>query len=265
MKVKNKVFVVTGGGNGVGREITLQLLRQGAHVAAMDINMEGLEETKKLSNASKYLSIHKVDITNLESIQVVYDEIIKTHAAVDGIINNAGIIQPFIHVKDLDMKTVDRVMNVNFYGTYYMISTFLPHLLTRPEAHILNVSSMGGFLPVPGQALYGASKAAVRQLTTSLYTELKDTNVNVSVVIPGAMATNIKKNSQASDREITQKDKNNKMLLSPEKAAVLIIDTIEKNKLVKYLGKDSAIMNLMMKIAPRLSMNLVTSMMSTAH
>jgi short-subunit dehydrogenase len=156
-------------------------------------------------------------------------------------------------------------MDVNFYGTYYMISTFLPHLLTRPEAHILNVSSMGGFLPVPGQALYGASKAAVRQLTTSLYTELKDTNVNVSVVIPGAMATNIKKNSHASDQEITEKDKNNKMLLSPEKAAVLIIDTIEKNKLVKYLGKDSAIMNLMMKIAPKLSMNMVTSMMATAH
>lgn len=265
MKIKNKVIVVTGGGNGVGRELTLQLLRQGAHVAAIDINMEGLEETKLLSDASKHLSIHKVDITNLESIQSVFDEIIKAHGAVDGLINNAGIIQPFIHVKDLDMNIVERVMNVNFYGTYYMISAFLPHLLTRPEAHIVNISSMGGFLPVPGQALYGASKAAVRQLTTSLYTELKDTNVNVSVVIPGAMATNIKKNSQASDQEITEKDKNNKMLVSPEKAAATIISTIEKNKLIKYLGKDSAAMNIMMKFAPKFSMNLITNIMSKQH
>lgn len=265
MKVKNKVIVVTGGGNGVGRELTLELLRQGAHVAALDINMEGLEETKLLSKDSKHLSIHKADITNLESIQSVFDEIISAHGAVDGLINNAGIIQPFIHVKDLDMKIVDRVMDVNFYGTYYMISTFLPHLLTRPEAHIVNVSSMGSFLPVPGQALYGASKAAVKQLTTSLYTELKDTNVDVSVVIPGAMATNIKKNSQASNHEITEKDKNNKMLLSPEKAALQIIKTIEKNKLIKYLGKDSQAMNIMMKIAPKFSMNLITNIMSKEH
>ena len=124
---------------------------------------------------------------------------------------------------------------------------------------------MGSFLPVPGQALYGASKAAVKQLTTSLYTELKDTNVDVSVVIPGAMATNIKKNSQASNHEITEKDKNNKMLLSPEKAALQIIKTMEKNKLIKYLGKDSATMNIMMKIAPKFSMNLITNIMSKEH
>lgn len=265
MKVRNKVIVVTGGGNGVGRALTLQLLNQGAHVAAIDINIDGLQETKKLSSDSKYLSIHTADITNLESIETVYHEILKTHGAVDGLINNAGIIQPFIHVKDLDMKTVDRVMNVNFFGTYYMITKFLPHLLTRPEAHILNVSSMGGFLPVPGQALYGASKAAVKQLTTSLYTELKDTNVHVSVVLPGGMATNIKKNSQASDTDITEADKKNKMLLSPEKAAILIIDTIEKNKLQRYLGKDANLMNLMMKISPKFSMNMISKVISSQH
>ena len=265
MKVKNKVIVVTGGGNGVGRELTLQLLKQGAHVAAIDINTTGLEETRQLSKVSKCLSIHTADITDLQSVQNVYDEVIKAHGAVDGLINNAGIIQPFIHVKDLDMKVVERVMNVNFYGTYYMISTFLPHLLTRPEAHIVNVSSMGGFLPVPGQALYGASKAAVKQLTTSLYTELKDTNVDVSVVVPGAMATNIKKNSQASDQEITEEDKNNKMFLSPEKAALLIIQTMEKNVLVKYLGKDSLAMNILMKFVPKFSMNMVSRMIAAEH
>lgn len=265
MKIRNKVIVVTGGGNGVGRALILQLLNQGAHVAAIDINIDGLKETKKLSGDSKYLSLHTADITNLESIKGVYDEILKAHGAVDGLINNAGIIQPFIHVKDLDIKIGDQVMNVDFCGTYYMISTFLPHLLTRPEAHILNVSSMGGFLPVPGQALYGASKAAVKQLTTSLYTELKDTNVNVSVVIPGGMATNIKKNSNASNSDITEADKNNKLLLSPEKAANLIIETIEKNKLQRYLGKDANIMNLLMKISPKFSMNMISKVISSEH
>lgn len=64
----------------------------------------------------------------------------------------------------------DRVMNINFYGTLRMTRTFLPHLLERPEAHIVNTSSMGGFLPVPGQAIYGASKVAVTTTSSSAMT-----------------------------------------------------------------------------------------------
>src|SRR5690606_11676546 len=90
---------------------------------------------------------------------------------------------------------IDRVMNVNFYGTLYMTKAFLPHFLERKEAHIVNLSSMGGFLPVPGQSVYGASKAAIKILTEGLYAELLETPVNVSVVFPGATNTNITKNS----------------------------------------------------------------------
>ncbi|WP_252629481.1 SDR family oxidoreductase, partial [Enterobacter sp. JH539] len=90
-------------------------------------------------------------------------------------INNAGIIQPFVKIDQLGYEVVERVFNVNFYGTLYMTKTFLPHLLTRPEAHIVNVSSMGGFLPVPGQTIYGASKAAVKLFTEGLHSELADT------------------------------------------------------------------------------------------
>jgi short-subunit dehydrogenase len=76
-------------------------------------------------------------------------------------------------VNELGYEAIERVMNVNFYGTLYMTKTFLPHLLTRPEAHVVNVSSMGGFLPVPGQVIYGASKAAVKLLTEGLHSELQ--------------------------------------------------------------------------------------------
>ena len=80
-------------------------------------------------------------------------------------------------VEDLDYATIERVLNVNLMGTIYLVKAFLPHLKARPEAHIANVSSMGGFLPVPGQVMYGASKAAVKLLTEGLYAELLDTNV----------------------------------------------------------------------------------------
>jgi short-subunit dehydrogenase len=151
-------------------------------------------------------------------------------------------------------------MDINFYGTLYMVKAFLPHLLNRPEAHIVNVSSMGGFLPVPGQSVYGASKAAVKLLTEGLSSELKDTNVNVSVVIPGGIATDIKKNSNISSKVSTDSSKAN-MVLTPEKAAELIIKTMERKKLRAYIGKDCNVMNMLYKISSVFAMGMINKVM----
>ncbi|MGD9147683.1 MAG: SDR family oxidoreductase, partial [Anaerolineae bacterium] len=170
MKVQDKVIVVTGGGSGIGRELVLNLLSTGASVAAVDINESALQETLELAgDKSVKLSTHVVDITHKDAVAKLPEQAISEHGAVDGLINNAGIIQPFFRVGDLDYAAIERVMNVNFFGTLYVTKAFIPHLLERPEAHIVNVSSMGGFLPVPGQSVYGASKAAVKLLTEGLH------------------------------------------------------------------------------------------------
>src|SRR5688500_2770260 len=178
MQVQNKVIVVTGGGNGIGREMVLHLLSKGASVVAVDIDESALQETVELAaNKKDHLSTYVVNITNRDAVAALPEQVISKHGSVDGIINNAGIIQPFVRVNDLDYAAIERLMNVNFYWTLYMTKAFLPHLLTRPEAHIANVSSMGGFMPFPGQSLYGASKAAVKLLTEGLRSELLNTNV----------------------------------------------------------------------------------------
>ncbi|GAA0473530.1 hypothetical protein IRB23M11_08590 [Alkalibacterium sp. m-11] len=172
MKVNGKTIVVTGGGAGMGRELVLELAKRGARVAAVDINKEAVQETARLAPESKEkISTHVVNITEREAIEKLVDEVKEFHGTVDGIINNAGIIQPFIDVNDLGYDKIEQVMNVNFYGTLYMVKSFLPELLKRPEAHILNVASMGGFLPVPGQSINGASKAAVKLMTEGLRSE----------------------------------------------------------------------------------------------
>ena len=104
---------------------------------------------------------------------------------VDGLINNAGIVQPFVPVADLDPAAIRRVIEVNLMGPINMVTAFLPVLLTRPEAHIANVSSMGGFFPFPGQTIYGASKAGVKLLSEGLHLELLDTPVRVSAMVGG--------------------------------------------------------------------------------
>ncbi|MFA9379223.1 MAG: SDR family NAD(P)-dependent oxidoreductase [Lachnotalea sp.] len=264
MKAQGKNIVVTGGGNGVGRELVLQLLAKGATVFAADINPESLKETVKIAQNNKSLFTYVVDISNREAVFAFAEKVIKEHGKVDGIINNAGIIQPFIHLNELDMDHIDRVININYYGTLYMVKAFLPHLLKRPDAHIVNVSSMGGFLPVPGQSIYGASKAAVKLMTEGLYSELRDTNVNVSVVIPGGIATDIKKNSNISYNVSTDTDsKKANMVLTPAKAAKLTIEAMEKNKLRSYIGKDCKIMNFLYQISPAFAMNMINKVMNS--
>ncbi len=262
MNLDKKVVVVTGGANGVGRELVLKLLKKGAKVAAVDLNQSGLQETFNLANKNKNLSLHTLNISIKEKVDSLVEEVKSIHGHVDGIINNAGIIQPFINVNELDYDVIERIMNVNFYGTLYMTKAFLPELKNRPKAFITNISSMGGFFPVPGQSIYGASKAGVKLLTEALYAELVGTNVQVSVVIPGGIATDIMKNS---DLEIKTSDVDAKginFLLTPKKAADLIITCIEKNKFRMFIGKDSNTMNVLYKFSPKLAIRLMKKMLA---
>jgi short-subunit dehydrogenase len=261
MQSKNKVFVVTGGGNGIGRELVLNLLNRGAKVAAIDLIEASLSETKNIAGVKAInLSTHILNITDRQKVEQLPEEIIKQHGAIDGLVNCAGIIQPFVRINDLDYSSIDKVLGVNFYGSLYFIKAFLPHLLKRNEAHILNVSSMGGFLPVPGQGIYGASKAAVKLLTEALYAELLDTGVKVSVVFPGAIGTNISANSGVEAPKMPEGNSNIKML-PPFEAAEIIISSMEKNKFHIYVGKDSKFMNLLYRLNPQYATRLISKQM----
>jgi len=266
MHVQGKVIVVTGGGSGIGRELVLNLLTKGASVAAVDINESALQVTSELAgDRSDSLSTHVVDITHKESVAGLPQQVVSQHEAVDGIINNAGIIQPFVRVNDLEYAAIERVINVNFYGTLHVIEAFLPYLLERPESHIINVSSMGGFLPVPGQSIYGASKAAVKLLTEGLRSELKETNVRVTVVIPGAIGTDIAANC-GTDLSLESVSGGALSLikpLEPSKAARIIVDGIERNRYRILVGPDSKLMDLSYRVSPRHAADLIFMLMKS--
>lgn len=259
MKVSGKVWVITGGGNGMGRELVLSVLRDGGRFAAVDVRAESLQETAAMASAGDRLSTHVVDITDRVAVEALVEPVVDAHGAVDGVINNAGVIQPFIPVKDLDYGAIQRVLDVNLMGTLYMVKAFLPALLERPEAHIANVSSMGGFFPFPGQSIYGASKAAVKLLTEGLYAELLDTTVNVSVIMPGAVNTGITENSGVSMPAAN--DAAGMPMTSAQDAARIMIDGIEKNRLYTFVGKDARLMNLAIRIAPRQAIGFIQKKM----
>lgn len=117
MNIKDKVIAVTGAGNGVGRAVTLEALRRGARIAAVDVSAAGLEETVRLAGAGDRLSTHVVDITDRAAVAALPGEIAARFGSVDGLVHLAAIIHPFLRVKDLDDATIDRVIGVNWWGT----------------------------------------------------------------------------------------------------------------------------------------------------
>ena len=198
---------------------------------------------------------------NIDSIKEFREKYKKDYSDVDIIINNAGIIQPFVKVEKLDDKTINKVMNVNFFGPVNLIRFFMEDLTKdRSEPYIVNVSSMGGFFPFPGQTIYGASKAALKIFTEGLYAELEKTNVRVMIVLPGAMNTNITTNSNVKV-EMSKEDSNFKMLEASD-AAAQIIEGIEKNKFKLFLGSDSKFLRILYKINSKAAISYINKKMS---
>ena len=264
MKVQNKVIVVTGGGNGMGREIVLNLLSKGASVAAVDINDVALQETVKLAGQRKEnLAVFVLNITDKAAVEALPAKLIERFGVIDGIINNAGIIQPFVRFNDLQFDAIERVLNVNLYGTLYMVKAFLPYLLKRPVAHVANVSSMGGFLPVPGQTIYGASKAAVKLLTEGLYAELLNTNVKVTVIYPGAIGTNIAANSGVGVTASADTQSSSIKMLMPDKAAQIIVNAIEMDRYSVLVGSDAKFMDFLCRLSPKSAARFIYKQMKS--
>ena len=263
VRVDGKVLVVTGGGAGIGRQVVLELLRRGARVAAVDLRPDGLAETARLAAAGDRLVTFEGDVGDAAAMAALPARVAAALGPVDGLVHVAGIIQPFVRLKDLEDAAIDRVLRVNLEGTLNVDRAFLPGLVERPAAHLVNFSSMGAYLPVPGQSVYGASKAAVKLLTEGLYAECIGTSVEVSVVMPGAVATEITANSgvAAPGGAAAEEAGRSFPTTSAEDAARIVVDGMEAGRLHIYVGRDAKLMNLLSRIAPRRAVHLIEKQM----
>lgn len=263
MKLDGKTIVVTGGGSGIGRELVRALLARGARVGAIDLRPEGLAQTAAEAQAGDRLSLHTADIADRTAVLALPEAIIAHHGAVDGLINNAGIIQPFTPFESLDFAVIDRMIAINLGGPINMTKAFLPHLKARAEAHIANVASMGGFMPFPGQSMYGAAKAGVKLLTEGLYAELAETRVGVSVIMPGAVRTQIMANSGIGGRNHADSPEAARLTLPAPDAARIILDGIEADRLHILVGNDANLLWRLWRLAPRWSIRFIQKQMAS--
>ena len=245
----------------MGREIALQMVDRGAIVAAVDLDEESLEQTKTM--ATRNVVTFVLDVTNQDSVRALPKKVVAEFDHVDGLINNAGIIQPFVKISELTREQAEKVMNVNFWGVFDLTKAFLPELAKRPEAHIMNISSMGAYAPVPGQSLYGASKAAVKLFTEGLRSELMDTNIGVSIVFPGSVATNITQNSGIEIPEGSEDQAENFKPMPARDAAKQMVDAFESGKPRITVGKDATFMDRYSRFSPVGAANLIYKQMKS--
>lgn len=259
MQITDKVFVVTGAGNGMGREVTLQLIARGARVAAVDLNEAGLAETMRLARVPNgAISTHVVNVTDRDAVDELPQQVIDAHGQVDGLVNIAGIIHRFVPFTELTAEEAERIMQVNFWGTVNMSRTFLPILRTRPVAALSNMSSLSALIPFAGQTFYGASKGAVKQFSEGLYAELNGTNVEVTTIFPGNISTNLTGNSGVAMIDAKgQKVRST----TPAIAGRQIVDGIKKGRFRVVIGSDARLLNLLSRLSARRTTDLVAQKM----
>ena len=194
VQFSDSVSVITGAASGIGRELALLMSQKGSAVALVDINRKELEATAQLIRGNGgTCSVHVMDVSDRIKAEKLASAVTKKYGRVDVLINNAGVTL-FGNVEDLSWKNMEWIMDINLWGVVNMTRAFLPELRRSPSAFLVNVSSLYGFIALPGRSFYSMTKSAVRAFTESLRQELRETGITVCGVFPGGVKTSIVKN-----------------------------------------------------------------------
>jgi uncharacterized oxidoreductase len=189
MDLKNSTVLITGGTSGIGLEFVKQLIEQGAKIIVTGRNPDTLNATKR-----RFPEIHifQSDVSNPRDIEELYAQLTQAFPELNIIINNAGEMR-LLDLQDntKDLENITREIDTNLSGTIHMVHRFLPHLIKKQSAAIVNVSSAIAFLAYSPAPVYSASKAGVHAYTMALRLQLRKTNVKVFEVIPPGVNTNL--------------------------------------------------------------------------
>lgn len=241
---QNKVVVITGGSDGIGKALVDAFLSLGAKVATCGRNYDKLYQLQA-SHPGKPLVIHAADVSKEQDCAMFIEKVIKNFSTIDILINNAGVSMRS-QLKDVELDALRKVMDINFWGTVYCTKFALPYIMAN-KGTIVGVSSIAGFRGLPGRSGYSASKFAVNGWLEAVRTELLDSGVNVMWVCPGFTASNIRiaaLNSKGESHGETPMDEGK--MMSSEACSLHIIKAIEKRKRTLVLtatGKRTVFIN----------------------
>jgi short-subunit dehydrogenase len=240
----DKVILVTGGTDGIGRALVNELMQQGAKVVACGRNYDKLYQLQTIY-AGKPLLALSADVSNESDCKQLVQQTIKIYGRLDVLINNAGISMRALF-SETSLETLHKVMDTNFWGAVYCTKYALPYL-TKQKGTVVGISSIAGYRGLPGRSGYSASKFALQGWMEAIRTELMDTGVNVMWVCPGFTRSNIRNvalNKDSQPQGESPMDEGS--LMSPEECASHILTAVEKRKRTVILtrqGKETVLIN----------------------
>jgi len=265
--IRGAAAAVTGAASGIGRALALELAARGCDLALADRDEAGLASVAAEigANGARKVSLHRLDVGEAGQIADFAQAAVETHPNLNILVNNAGVAL-LGQFHEIDQAQMDWLMNINFWGVVHSTRAFLNHLATRPEAHIVNISSIFGIIAPPGNTAYAAAKFAVRGFSESLRHELQmaSSPVRVSVVHPGGVLTNIVRNSR-SGSGVADNERRSQTIerfdaiaqTTPKDAALTIIRGIEKNQLRILIGGDARFMDIIQRFRPATYWNVL--------
>ncbi|MDR2294293.1 MAG: SDR family NAD(P)-dependent oxidoreductase [Microbacterium sp.] len=240
-----KVVAITGAGSGIGRALAHGAARRGARLALADWDPDGLAETADQLTSAEVITV-TTDVSEAQSVAEFAARTVTRYGMVHQIYNNAGVAGMNRLIGEQSYAETARVLGVNLWGVIHGTTEFLPHLIRSGDGHVINLSSLNGFLAQPRMSAYVASKFAVRGYTETLRTEMLRFGhpVQVTVVHPGGVKTGIGRHESptgsqpapsgdaqsARDAERLQVYRDKLFTMTAEDAAERILRAVERGK-----------------------------------
>lgn len=189
-----KVVIITGGGAGLGKASALQIANEGAKLTLVDLNSEGLEETKReilATNSDAEVLLITADVANENEVKNYVDKTIEAFGRIDGFFNNAGIEGKQNLTGDYETEEFQRVVDINLNGAFYGMKYVLDVMKKQGSGSICNAASVGGIRGVGNQSGYSASKHGLIGLTRNSGIEYGQFGININAIAPGAIMTDM--------------------------------------------------------------------------
>ncbi|MCU0389713.1 MAG: SDR family oxidoreductase [Thermoflexibacter sp.] len=244
--MKDKIVVITGGNSGIGKALAFEFGNNGSKVVITGRNLQTLQETEKelIAKNIDVLAI-QADVTLMEDNQRMVAQTLERFGKIDVLINNAGMSMR-AYFEDVEVKVIEQLMNINFFGAIYATKCCLPYII-KQKGSVIGISSIAGFRGLPARVGYSASKFALQGFLEGLRVEMMDKGVHVLTASPYYTTSNIRFRSLTKDGSIqNDSPRDEKDMMSAEECARLIYKaTIKRKKILilTFMGKLTVFLN----------------------
>ncbi len=250
-RFNNKWVWICGASSGIGKAIAINLSTKGAHLILSARNSKNLKSTADIcKNNGVEVLVQPLDMSESASIQLCCKEILDKVKYIDIFINSAGISQRSF-IKDTHLEVHHKLMQINYFGMVELLSYILPKMIERKRGHIVGISSIVGKFGFPLRASYSASKHALKGYLETLYLEENKNGIDVSIVYPGRINTEISKNAITADgAQYGKLDEGQSSGMNVNKCAEKIVNGISKKKIEIFVGKKELLLLFFRRFIP---------------